>query len=199
MARAKSNAWNAAKREETNARRELILRAATRRLNASGYARTSMAAIAADLGLTTNALYHYFRAKADILYGCFERALTLITRCVDAGSTAEGSGLSRLLVYSRAMRELIESEPLPGAWHAVHLKRKQLTVVAERDAANRRRLSEILRDGIADGSIRSCDAEVAIAILTSGIQTFPYPGLAGKPNEAVYVELEHLLERALAS
>src|SRR5262245_14551455 len=51
VARSKRHAWTLAKREQADSRRELILRAATTRLNAAGYAGTSMAAIAADLGL----------------------------------------------------------------------------------------------------------------------------------------------------
>jgi len=199
VARSKRQEWTLAKREQADSRRELILRAATTRLNAAGYAGTSMAAIAADLGLTTNALYHYFDGKAAILGATFHRALDLLDRCIADAEQASGDGLSRLLLFVRAIAELIEAEPLPGGWHAVHLPRKQLLTVVERDAKQRTRLAALLQAGIADGSIRECDADSTIAIVRGGLQTFPYPTLVGRPRDpAVITGLVRLIERGLA-
>ncbi len=199
MTRGKATAWKIAKRDETQARRELILRAATIRLNELGYARTSMMGIAADLGLSTNALYYYFRSKAEILYGCFERSFGLIERCTEFAEHAEGSGNHQMQVFVLRFRELIEAEPLPGSWLLVHLTRARLTAIGKRDTAHQARLHSIVLRGIADGSIRECDVASTVGILLSGLYTLSYAQLSRELGEATLRdELQRLVAQALA-
>jgi len=169
MTRGRPTAWKIAKRDQTQARRELILRAATTRLNELGYARASMMGIAADLGLSTNALYYYFKSKAEILYGCFERALGLIEDCTDQAESTQGNGNEQMQVFVQCFRELIEAGPLPGSWLSVHLPGARLSAIGKRDATHQARLHAIVHRGIADGSIRDCDVASTVGILLSGL------------------------------
>ena len=199
MPRAKIAAWKSAKRDDGEARRELVLRAATQRFNEVGYARASMAAIARQLGLSTNALYHYFDSKSDILLRCFERAFTLIDGCVDVAEAAPGNGNAKLRRFVAEVRALIESVPLPGSWLVVHLQPKDLTVVIARNAAQRKRLMATFRGGIADGSIRDCDVASTLAILLSGVYSLPYPTLVESLGTRRFnAELDRLVDRVLA-
>ncbi|HEV7962017.1 MAG TPA: TetR family transcriptional regulator, partial [Actinoplanes sp.] len=52
---------------DDRATRQRILDAAAGRFAVHGYAGTSVAHIAADLGISKAALYHHFRSKAEIL------------------------------------------------------------------------------------------------------------------------------------
>ena len=118
VTRSKRNAWTLAKREQAGSRRELILRAATTRLNATGYAahldgRDRCRPRTDD----QRAVSLLRRQDCDFCRGTFDRALDLIERCIADAERWNGNGLSRFLVYVRAMGELIEAEPLPGGWH----------------------------------------------------------------------------------
>lgn len=199
MVSGKPTAWKNAKRDETQARRDLILRAATNRLNQLGYARASMTAIAAELGLSTNALYYYFASKTDILYECFDRALSFITGCVEAAERAPGNGNAKVCHFAMRFRELIELEPLPGPWLIVHLPRPQIVAIGQRDAAFRARLHTIVRAGIDDGSIRNFDVESTVGILLSGLFGLPYQRLTDElGDDKLRAQLLGFVERALA-
>jgi AcrR family transcriptional regulator len=72
----KSRAYDSPRRrEQAAATRELILDAARRRFEASGYAGTSVAAVAAEAGVAPRTVYLAFESKANLLRAVWHRAL----------------------------------------------------------------------------------------------------------------------------
>lgn len=63
------------RREQARRTREEILDAARRMFLADGYAPTTMAAIAAEVGVSVDTLYKTFRSKTGLVGALFERAL----------------------------------------------------------------------------------------------------------------------------
>lgn len=85
------------RREQARRTREEILDAARRMFLADGYAPTTMAAIAAEVGVSVDTLYKTFRNKTGLVGALFERAL-------------EGAGPEPAAVRSARVKE---NEPDP--------------------------------------------------------------------------------------
>ncbi|MFF5158322.1 TetR/AcrR family transcriptional regulator [Streptomyces sp. NPDC000348] len=77
------------------ARREAILKAATRHFAKGGYHRTAMARIAADVGITEGGLLHHFPSKKHLLLAVVERRIVTAAQWIDETGT-EASGLDVL-------------------------------------------------------------------------------------------------------
>jgi AcrR family transcriptional regulator len=76
----------------------LILDRAATIFAQSGYHATSLMAVADDLGVTRQALYHYFPSKQDILAALFTRATTLLEDSANAATEGDpGTRLRRML------------------------------------------------------------------------------------------------------
>lgn len=94
-------------------RRERILDAASSRFATDGFARTTIADIARDAGVTAPATKHYFASKDEILIALAERRFDRALET--AGETPpdqDGTGTLRLMLHQTALRagrpELIE-------------------------------------------------------------------------------------------
>lgn len=69
-------------------RRETVISGAARVFAARGYAETSVAELAAELGLATGAIYHYFAGKEDLLVQiCDQLMEPLLERAADLGNS----------------------------------------------------------------------------------------------------------------
>ncbi|MFD4430903.1 TetR/AcrR family transcriptional regulator [Nocardia sp. NPDC058497] len=128
-------------------RRATILQAATGAFAERGYHRTSMADIAAAVGITQAALYRHFRTKQDLLGSCLREGLDLIVTRVAAARERPGAddaalaelvrvaleirGLSRL--WQLEFRSLTPADRVAGLSRAV-----RLTVLIRRSIRARR-------------------------------------------------------------
>ncbi|MET0535462.1 MAG: TetR/AcrR family transcriptional regulator, partial [Steroidobacter sp.] len=61
-------------------RHEQVLDEAARQLNQKGVLLTSLAEIAAKLGVTRGAMYHYVADREDLVFQCYRRAAEIIAR-----------------------------------------------------------------------------------------------------------------------
>lgn len=71
-------------------RRAQILEVATRLFGAGGYEATSLAQIAADVGVTKQALYRHFRSKDELFLACAVRAWESMGTAIFAAATRPG-------------------------------------------------------------------------------------------------------------
>lgn len=166
--------WAAARTEQRNARRDTILRAATRCINQLGYTGASMAIIARELGLSYNALYHYFESKEEILAQAFFRTHVLLQACVERSVTASGSGLSRLLEFVDAFQRLVQEESPPAIALVGHLPEQTLQGLLTRREKMLQDLQSIVRDGIEDGSVRPTEPALIIGFVFGALEGLPY-------------------------
>lgn len=140
-------------------RRQQILEAAARIFNEHGFHRTSMADIAAAVGMLKGSLYYYFQSKDELL---FEVILTPLQKLVDA---LESVGRSDLPAES-AVRQAIRRHVLMTAEYYPNLAviaQERFDFLGEpyrtRIMALHRRYRqlwlELLRRGAAEGQLRS--------------------------------------------
>lgn len=144
----------------TAAKREQILAAASQLFNRRGVDSTRLDEIAAELGATTGAIYHYVGGKPAVLSECFLRTLRFGVTLQQAANEAAGSRAASLAAFQHAwamvqMRPdlsplfpLTGFEALPGAgreaFHDETLRLGELTL-AHCEA------------GVAEGSLRPLD------------------------------------------
>ncbi len=148
---------------------QLFLRAATEMVNEHGYLGASVSRISARLNVTKGSFYHHIPAKDELVEQCFARTLDIMRRSQAAADASTITGFDNLcsLTASLVRRDVSGEAPL--------LRTSALTAVPEEMQAQlvRRfdrfsaRLASVICDGVADGSIRPVDANVAAQAITA--------------------------------
>jgi len=156
--------------EKRRRRRSEILHAALRAFRAKGYHETTLADIAAQLGVRTTALYHYFPDKEAILYACHRESLAELRRILDEAQTR--ATVAERLAYVigehvRVMTETLEGSPLAFEVTALSPARQD-EVIAARDRYERD-LRRLIARGVDEGAFRPVDPKVATFAILGAI------------------------------
>lgn len=150
--------------EQFRLKRDALLREAARAFAARGYHNTSLDDVAAALGVTKAALYHYVRSKQEILFECHMMSLDIGDEALRHGRDKGRTGLERLTLVARRYIELITGEmgrmAVLSEYDALAAESK--AIVGQRRDLFEKAMREILREGIADGSIRAVDDKLAV-------------------------------------
>jgi AcrR family transcriptional regulator len=149
------------------AKRAEVLAAAAREFNAHGIGRASFSRIARDIGLTRAALYYYVKDRQDLVRQCYARTCELTAADLASAERIAGKGLDRLLGFLRLSLDP-DRAPCAVLSELDYLKGPAHEAVARANGDNIARLRAIVRDGVADGSLRHCDDE-AIAQAIFGV------------------------------
>ena len=147
-------------------KRDAILRAATEIINVKGYALATMTEIAAALDLRDAALYYYFPNKQALVFACHQSSLERFDRVLSDTSIDDETGFERLERFLRAL--LVESArngPLLYFGDRSYLDQDQRDAIAACSEHLTRRLERVLQEGMADGSITSCESSLAVQLL----------------------------------
>jgi AcrR family transcriptional regulator len=163
-------------------KRDLVLDAAARQLNARGVSQTSLAEIAADLGVSRAALYYYVEDRQDLVFQCYRRACEAMARDLDAAAKTAGSGLDRLLAFVGQALDPDRPEPAAlaevGALDAPHRQ-----TIEGLHHGNLAQLIDLIEAGQADGSIRPCDPLVVAQAVVGVVSWIPLaPRWTGEPE-----------------
>jgi AcrR family transcriptional regulator len=152
-------------------KREAVIRAAALAFRERGFHNTSIDDIAAFLNVTKPTIYHYVSNKEQILFECFRTGLDRIRAVFDDIRGSEAPARERLLAVVRRYAEAVTSE---YGWCMVRAEDQDLSpemsrrikmLKAEIDQGMRR----LIREGIADGSIRACDPKMAAFALAGAL------------------------------
>jgi AcrR family transcriptional regulator len=156
-------------------RERLILDAATRRFAVEGYDAASLAAIAAEAGITKPLIHSYFGPKDTLFAACLTRASDNIAAHVRTRLTSAGPGLAMADAVFVAVFEALESRP--HDWPLLY----DTTVPTGSPAAgivreHRRRIAELAVDGVrqvmgAMGISDADDIDAATRIWMSALST----------------------------
>jgi len=151
-----------------NGPRETFLVAATQLINLQGYTGASVEKIAARLGLTKGAFYYHIDAKDDLVAVCFARSAEVIRRTQLASELLKADAGDRL---SAALTSLVGHQlqgdiPLLRA-QTVSLPDPIRRTVLQDFERNAVAFGSTVSDGIADGSIRPVDVQIAAQMITS--------------------------------
>ena len=147
----------------TEGPRDAFLRAATRLISERGYRGASVERIATELKVTKGSFYHHLDAKDDLVLECFERSYGRVSEAQRAADTAGGDHWTRLCSAIAALLDI----QFQGDWPL--LRTTALATLpsevrpAAIDRSNRMalRFAGTISDGIAEGSIRPVDAQIA--------------------------------------
>lgn len=147
-----------------------ILAAAGRSFGDVGFAATSMARIAIEAGLGQSSLYYYFHSKDEILAALVSRANVVPLQLLDRIEADGGPAAVRLFRFVRG--DVLALCRLGFDINEVH---RQAAADPERFGTYwrerrllLRRISAIVRDGIADGAFRRIDARLtAITVMSN--------------------------------
>ena len=184
-------------------KRREVLREAAASFNFKGYHATSMNEIAASLGVTKAALYHYFPNKNSLLAACFEHAMDAAFASLERARAEGRNGRERLvLTISGYVAQLIndlnccvvlmEERALEPEDHA--------KLVRQRDRFERA-LRAFVIEGIKDGSVVPCDPKLAIFVILGAMNWVPKwfkPSGAWK-SEQLNAALAQMFERLISS
>lgn len=142
------------------AKRLSILSAAAKIFNERGYHNTAMTDVAEAIGVSKPFLYYYLKDKEDILYECSRIATEQMHAMLADVRKADVTGWQRIEMAFRGYAEIMTTDfgvclirnSAPGSLPSK--SREKLWV-------GRRRLNKeievFIAQGIADGSIRTCD------------------------------------------
>lgn len=187
--------------EGESAQRE-FLRAATDLINELGYLGASVQKISERVNVTKGSFYHHHSGKNDLVAQCFDRTWEVIRRAQSASDAVTDNGLDNLASLSAWLVEahltgatpMLRSAALAAAPGEM---RPELVASFDRHSL---RLSTVVSDGIADGSVRPVDATIAGMMLSGAINAgaelpFWAPGMS--PAEATNTYLRALFEGML--
>lgn len=153
-------------------RQSRLLEAAAQEFNARGISGASIARIARDLGLTRAAVYYYVKDRSDLAARCYLASCEAMRTDLEAARALDASGLDRLCAF---LRSSLDPSRLPFAalseldYFAEPVRGR----IAGAHHENVRSLRRLVRDGVADGSIRACDDEIIAQTLIGVITWIP--------------------------
>lgn len=184
-----------------DSQRDRILKAAAACFNRKGYSGTSLKDVSRHLDLTDAALYYYVRNKEELVYQCYLRAADLgreaLQRAVQDGST----GLEQAALYIRYHIEVMVGEDGPVAIMSEipSLKRDHQDEILAISRRHSTGFENILRRGIADGSIADCDVRMTGNAIMGSINWIPkwFHG-SSTIGEEISSEFPKILTRGLA-
>ena len=153
------------------AKREALLRVASRLFNRKGIDATSLDEIAAQVGATKRTLHHHIGSKQDLVAACYERAFRIFFLIKDRMLEHSGSRLDALAAAMHALALAYpndEQTPLSPLVGPVRCRRKGRRHFAQLRAAGRR-VPRSIRQGIEEGSIAPIDDVEARALMLPGL------------------------------
>lgn len=161
-------------------RREEVLAAAAECFMRRGYEATSMDDVAAALGATKGRVYHHFKSKPDLFLAVFRRAMEINREAVTPHATAPGNGAERLKRMAIAhVLCMMQTQPFQrsitlgmdlyrfGATEPEH--RATFADLMDLRRGYERLFRGVIEDGMADRSLRSLDAGVAVNTLLGAL------------------------------
>ena len=150
---------------------EQFLRAATTLINEEGYLGASVEKISARLNVTKGAFYHHNDTKDDLVQACFQRTFQVMRQTIRRAEAVSTNGYQTLATIAAALvdHQMSGNAPL--------LRTSALTSVPEAiqpallDQFDRiaYRFASIISDGVADGSVRPVEANIAAQMITGMI------------------------------
>lgn len=150
--------------EQYELKRRALIHAAARAFNARGYHNTSLDDVAAELGVTRAALYHYIRSKQEILFECHMLAYDLGEQAIAFARANADTGLERGCLTIRRFIELFNGAMGRVAVMSEHeaLEPTMQALIQKRRDDFDREFRSIIDAGIRDGSIRPVDPKLAV-------------------------------------
>jgi AcrR family transcriptional regulator len=176
--------------------REDFLIAATRLINRVGYHGASVEKISAELSVTKGSFYHHNVAKDGLADDCLRRSLELMKGAQRQALETPGSQWEKLVRATATLVDfqMCEYGPLLRSSILRSLPEPSRALLGERHARVVDRYAAMISDGIAEGSVRPVDPQIAAQLLrvainaaaeapnwVRGLERAEAPGLYARP------------------
>ena len=183
-------------------KREAILRAAIKVINAKGFAAATMTEIAATLDLKDAALYYYFPNKQALAFAGHQRSLDRFEAILLAIDHGRGTGLCKLKRFLQALLDdAVDNGPQLYFGDNSYLEDIQRRAIEARTAELSKALERFLEEGMADGSVVPCEPALVVQLLVGMLiwLTKWTPATPGLTNERLLEAMEAMALRGLAA
>src|SRR6202795_2030126 len=172
------------RRRARDEKREAVLRAAVQLFLEQGYHRATLNDVAERLNITKPALYNYFRGKDDILFECWALGQERVDEVIAEMEASGGNGLARLRKLVHAYGKIMATDF--GAslvrFDSRDLSEKNRKVMRAPKKSVDPTFRGYITEGIADGSIKPCDAKLAAFAIAGSLN---WIGHWSQPGRAV--------------
>lgn len=152
-------------------KRYAVIREAARIMSRRGFHNTSLDEVAKVLGISKGTLYNYVKDKQEILFECHNIALDLGDYAAEFAREMGGHGIDQIRLWLRCYSIWMYGQAGVGGvtFDVNALRADDRSVIIERRDAMDANLAALLEESIADGSIRPCDAKIAVYGIMSAI------------------------------
>ncbi len=155
--------------------KEAVLDAAQRLINQYGYAGFSMRNLAQQSGLAKATLYHHFEDKREIFLQVLERDLTFVRNRIAAAASIPGDLPTRLQNIAVTFFELTSERGallLSTLRQSAGMEQEFCSLMRSYRDQLHRPIVELLREEMANGTIRIVDPELATMCFFGILQVF---------------------------
>lgn len=170
--------WNNAvvsREEQREQKRQAVVLTGARLFRERGYEGTSLDDIAKELNVSKRSLYYYFQGKDEILFECYRNGLEFVEHRVNKCLDRSIPVLERLGALVSDYAEVSNTD-----MGACLVQTNERVMSPERRSEVRalkarldRLVRQLIEEGIADGSIRPCDPQLAAAAIFGAINWIP--------------------------
>ena len=173
-----ASAWRAGRKRlrDHSVKRDAVIQVAARAFREHGFHNTSLDAIAAELEVTKPTIYYYVTNKEQLLFECFVAGLEPMQSALREQKSSTAPARERLNAVLRQYAQAVASD---FGWCLVRAEHQDLNepmsgqvraLKVEIDQGIRR----LLKDGVKDGSIRSCDTKMTAFALAGALNWIPH-------------------------
>ncbi|HVY90561.1 MAG TPA: TetR/AcrR family transcriptional regulator [Hyphomonadaceae bacterium] len=153
--------------------RESFLLAATRLINEQGYRGASVERIAARLNVTKGSFYHHIDAKDDLVVACFKRNTQILNDALRLAIASQKTGIRQALAAAGMLvrRQQTPAGPLLRNSALMSVDQETRIDMLRQMGHVVERFTDMVSDGIMDGSARVCDPRVAGQMLMAMVNS----------------------------
>lgn len=183
-------------------KREAILRAAIKVINVKGFAAATMTEIGAAIDLRDAALYYYFPNKQALAFAGHQRSLERFEAILAVVEADGGTGLCKLRRFLRALLDdAVTNGPQLYFGDSSYLADDQRAAIEAWSARLAKRLERFLEEGMADGTIATCEPSLVVQLLVGMLiwLTKWTPTTPGLTNERLLEAIETTALQGLAT
>jgi AcrR family transcriptional regulator len=156
----------------SRARHNQVLDEATIEFNATGVNLSSMADIAARIGISRAAMYTYVADREDLVFQCCQRTLILLTRYLDEAALDSSNAVGTLAAFiDRAFDH--KGPPLAARAEIATVNPAHRETIQALYLPLVTRLADILATGARNGELRVCDYQIVARIIVGLINWAP--------------------------
>jgi AcrR family transcriptional regulator len=164
------------RRRDPDTKREAVLRTAVRLFLERGFWRTSLSDVAEQLNITKPALYHYFSNKEEIYLACYRWGISLIKGDLERIRSHQATGLEKVASFIYSYAVIIAGD---FGRCVVRQDDRELSAEARAEVRAYKRevdlyLRSFIREGINDGTIRSCDIKITAFSIAGAVNSLAH-------------------------